>query len=472
MKKQVLSLAPLRRWLLPTLLLTGATITAQAQNNVGVGTTTPNASAVLDVSSTTQGLLAPRMTTTQRNAIGSPATGLLVYQTDGTAGFYVYTGTAWTPLASGSGTAGPTGPQGPTGPMGPMGTTGAAGPAGTPGAVGATGPAGPAGTPGTTGTTGPQGATGPKGDKGDVGATGPAGPSGTGTGPAGPMGPMGTAGATGPAGPKGDAGVAGAQGPKGDTGAAGTPGTAGTTGATGPQGPAGPMGTPGTAGTPGTTGATGPAGTTGPTGPAGQGVATGGTAGQVLSKIDATDYNTQWVTPAAASGGGASYEVYATITTAQTTSVGSSLCLPDGIYFGANTTPAVLTGGNTFTNVSVSTPCATGGTTTGSKFTAGTAGLYFVDIQIAGEPANGYAFPGIPMLDYNGTGNSGSSYYGTFYSSSSAFQAPHKGRGTLQRLVYMNAGDYFVTRLASPSTVIGADPGTDGSNYIKIVKLK
>lgn len=58
--------------------------------NVGIGTTSPTASALLDVSSTTKGLLTPRMTQAQRNAIPSPAPGLLVFQTDGTAGFYYY----------------------------------------------------------------------------------------------------------------------------------------------------------------------------------------------------------------------------------------------------------------------------------------------------------------------------------------------------------------------------------------------
>jgi hypothetical protein len=47
---------------------------------VGIGTTSPNASALLDVYSTTQGLLPPRMTTTQRNAISSPAMGLTIYK--------------------------------------------------------------------------------------------------------------------------------------------------------------------------------------------------------------------------------------------------------------------------------------------------------------------------------------------------------------------------------------------------------
>lgn len=49
--------------------------------NIGIGTTTPNPSARLDVSSTTQGFLPPRMTTLQRNAITSPAAGLIIFNT-------------------------------------------------------------------------------------------------------------------------------------------------------------------------------------------------------------------------------------------------------------------------------------------------------------------------------------------------------------------------------------------------------
>ena len=47
--------------------------------NVGIGTASPDASAKLDISSTTQGFLQPRMTTAQRDAISSPADGLGIY---------------------------------------------------------------------------------------------------------------------------------------------------------------------------------------------------------------------------------------------------------------------------------------------------------------------------------------------------------------------------------------------------------
>ena len=53
------------------------------------------ASAMLDVASTNKGILIPRMTASQISSIGSPVTGLLVFQTDGVAGFYYYNGSAW-----------------------------------------------------------------------------------------------------------------------------------------------------------------------------------------------------------------------------------------------------------------------------------------------------------------------------------------------------------------------------------------
>ena len=64
---------------------------------VGIGTTTPDASAVLDIqsSSNDKGILIPRMTQAQRNAISSPATGLMIFQTDGNVGFYFYDGSSW-----------------------------------------------------------------------------------------------------------------------------------------------------------------------------------------------------------------------------------------------------------------------------------------------------------------------------------------------------------------------------------------
>ncbi len=63
--------------------------------NLGIGTNAPSAKAVLDLTSTTKGLLLPRMTKTQRDAISSPPAGLAIYQTDNTPGLRVYNGTNW-----------------------------------------------------------------------------------------------------------------------------------------------------------------------------------------------------------------------------------------------------------------------------------------------------------------------------------------------------------------------------------------
>ena len=136
---------------------------------------------------------------------------------------------------------GPPGPQGPEGPQGPQGEQGPQGLQGT------------QGNPGAQGAQGPTGSTGLKGDKGD----------------------------------KGDTGATGAAGAKGDTG---------DTGATGSKGDQGDQGIQGIQGIQGVKGDTGNTGATGATGATGPGVVVGGTAGQALTKIDSTDYNTQWTT--------------------------------------------------------------------------------------------------------------------------------------------------------------------------------
>lgn len=76
--------------------------------SVSINTTgaSPDASAMLDISSTSSGLLIPRMTLLQRNTIngGTFATGLFIYQTDNTPGFYYYDGTNWVMVIASNGT--------------------------------------------------------------------------------------------------------------------------------------------------------------------------------------------------------------------------------------------------------------------------------------------------------------------------------------------------------------------------------
>lgn len=79
------------------------TCTGAYPQGVAINTdgSTANTSAILDVSSTSKGLLIPRMTQSQRNAISEPVAGLLIYQTDNTPGFYQYDGSGWGAIASG-----------------------------------------------------------------------------------------------------------------------------------------------------------------------------------------------------------------------------------------------------------------------------------------------------------------------------------------------------------------------------------
>jgi len=80
-------------------LLTGS---LSAQVGINTDGSTPNSSAMLDIKSDTAGLLIPRMTATQRDAINSPAEGLMVFVTDDNT-FYYYTGSVWTLISGDTG---------------------------------------------------------------------------------------------------------------------------------------------------------------------------------------------------------------------------------------------------------------------------------------------------------------------------------------------------------------------------------
>jgi hypothetical protein len=74
-------------------------MTLDTSGNLGIGTSSPNASAILDAQSTTKGVRMPNMTTTQKNAIASPAAGLMVFDTT-LAKLCVYSGSAWQTITS------------------------------------------------------------------------------------------------------------------------------------------------------------------------------------------------------------------------------------------------------------------------------------------------------------------------------------------------------------------------------------
>ena len=75
------------------LVLLFCTLTLEAQR-AGLGTTTPDNSAILDINSTDMGILIPRMSSAQRLAIVSPAQGLMVYDTTLNS-FCYYSGSSW-----------------------------------------------------------------------------------------------------------------------------------------------------------------------------------------------------------------------------------------------------------------------------------------------------------------------------------------------------------------------------------------
>jgi hypothetical protein len=275
---------------------------AYAQNNVGVGTNTPDPSAVLDVTANDKGVLVPRLSTIQINAIPNPATGLLVYDTNIDC-FFFNSGTPgapiWTNLCTGGtpGATGPTGPQGTAGVTGPIGVNGITGPTGANGVTGSTGPQGIAGITGTTGAngvtgpTGANGATGPTGPQGIAGVTGTTGANGV-TGPTGVNGVTGPTGANGATGPTG---IAGVTGPTGASGVTGPTGIAGVTGATGPTGPTWTLSTI-TYNSNGTITLNGTAGSGGPiTTPGGAWLTVGNTGTTPATNWIGTNDNQDWV---------------------------------------------------------------------------------------------------------------------------------------------------------------------------------
>jgi hypothetical protein len=237
-------------------------------------------SSVLEVESTTKGMLVPRMTSAQRLAIASPANGLLVYDTDVKCfSYFVASSNSWNYLCNtGIGGANtiltsqvPPGPNCSSGgilvqfgndangngqldpseinsTLNQYVCNGAAGSQGTQGPPGATGVAGPQGAQGLQGPPGATGAAGPQGPQGNPGSNGINCWDLNGNGSNdltedvngdGSYNSLDCAGIAGAAGPQGSPGATGPQGPPGATGAQGPPG------ATGPQGIQGPAGSSG-----------------------------------------------------------------------------------------------------------------------------------------------------------------------------------------------------------------------------------
>jgi len=83
--------------LIAIVMMSSYSLTAQVA--VNTDGSSPDPSAMMDVSSDSMGILIPRMTETQRNTISNPETGLIIYQSDQIPGFYYFNGSAWTAVA-------------------------------------------------------------------------------------------------------------------------------------------------------------------------------------------------------------------------------------------------------------------------------------------------------------------------------------------------------------------------------------
>lgn len=90
-----------------TLILLSFLMVSISYSQIGIGTSNPDASAALDISSVSGGLLLPRMTETQRDAISSPVAGLIVFCSNcGTAGeLQIYNGSTYTNVTGGAASA-------------------------------------------------------------------------------------------------------------------------------------------------------------------------------------------------------------------------------------------------------------------------------------------------------------------------------------------------------------------------------
>lgn len=86
------------------LLLILSVVCTNVQSQIGIGVNPPDPSAMLHVQDTAKGILIPRMTTAQKNAINNPAEGLMVYQTDSDKGFWFFTNGKWRNINGGKNT--------------------------------------------------------------------------------------------------------------------------------------------------------------------------------------------------------------------------------------------------------------------------------------------------------------------------------------------------------------------------------
>ena len=217
-------------------------------------------------------------------------------------------------------------------------------------------------------------------------------------------------------------------------------------------GPAGPMGPQGL------TGPQGPAGTPGANG---QGVPVGGTTGQVLAKVDATDYNTQWVTPSAG-GSGAQVALIATKTTnAQVLSLANGTNTGDLVTF-----DNVVTSNTTFGSYNTAT----------NTFTVNQAGVYCIQATVRTPDApNPSQTPNqFLFVDFDNAGITGINTMFTDYpvANPGNFPSGVKGKGFTSVMMYLTAGQTInIKGLTANSNTLSQGLSTNGTCKFMIFKM-
>jgi hypothetical protein len=235
-------------------------------------------------------------------------------------------------------------------------------------------------------------------------------------------------------------------------------------------------------------------GTNGTNGANGQGVPTGGDAGQVLAKVDGSDYNTQWVTPSVSGGGssgsykGVVLDVYNN--SPQTIGVGVAAAHSSGALFfnSANvvTTPPNTVGtfdafdGTTSTQIGKSfTVKSHNGSpipASGAAFTVSEPGYYSVEAHVVAAGIGGQTgtIPHIvPFINVcKADGSFKTVVFGTSTVGTGAVTQPEiRSRAAVSSVLKLEAGDYlgiFVNNLASSVTGVIS---TDGTTRLTVVKL-
>lgn len=192
------------------------------------------------------------------------------------------------------------------------------------------------------------------------------------------------------------------------------------------------------------------------------GIPNGGTANQVLAKVDGTDFNTQWVTP---SGGGASLQLVANKVG------GSSETLP----VATSTSPTTIV----FNNV-VNAPTLGSYNNTTGVFTVGAsgAGTYLIQVKLItnDNPTTANNTPPIfvTLIKNNATyGTNGADVlYGDYPTLQNVLPANMKGQGSLIKVVQLAAGDTFRIVAVGANSSTAAQPiATVAGSNITIMKL-